>query len=551
MKKIINFFVFFLAINTFSQTKDLGNPISWSLPIKKNLQTILLPSIDIDKYIAEDVINDKDKSKLYRVGIPISVNYNLSNSGNWTTLDNGDRLWLLQVESKDALYLSFNFKEFNLPEGASLYLYNEDRTDLVGAYTNINNSKSNQLGTWFVKGSKIWLEYFEPKEVINKGKLSISEIIHVYRLKGEHQKNTRLNQSGDCNQDVDCPVGADFEATKDIVKHSIAFLSLGNGYICSGALVNNTSNDKTPYFLTANHCYTDGNGNPSNPALYSMRFNWITSGTPVCATTQSSANGPQYQVMNGSVLRAKSTLADFMLVELNNPVPQAWDIEFAGWDRSDTNPTFEIGIHHPQGDIMKVCRDDTGAIKTSTGGVPIWVIGGISFGGGNGWELGVTEGGSSGSPLFNQDGRVIGQLWAGSAGCIGTNDNNDIDYYGRISSSWTGGGTSGTRLQDWLDPTNTGDLTTNTLSVTASIEQVGLLHFNVYPNPTNGVINIDLDNNIGDFKYSLTDVLGKVVKAGKLTPKINFTNLVSNVYFLKITDSSSNKFYIKKIVLVK
>lgn len=551
MKKIITFFVFFLVINTFSQTKDLGNPISWNLQVKKNLQTVVLPNIDIDKYIAEDTVNDQDKSKLYRVGVPIKVNLNLSNSGTWTTLDNGDRLWLLPVESKDALYLSFNFNEFNLPEGASLYLYNEDRTDVIGAYTNLNNSKSNQLGTWFIKGSKIWLEYFEPKEVANKGKLSVSEIIHVYRLKGEHQKNTRLNQSGPCNQDVNCPVGADFDATKDIVKHSIAFLSMGNGYVCSGSLVNNTSNDKTPYFLTANHCYTDGNGVPSNPALYAMRFNWISSGTPVCASYQNSTNGPQYQVMNGSVLRAKNTMADFMLVELNNPLPQAWDIEFSGWDRSDTNPNFEVGIHHPQGDIMKVCRDDTGAIKTTTGGVPIWVIGGTSFGGGNGWELGVTEGGSSGSPLFNQDGRVIGQLWAGSADCAGTNDNNDIDYYGRISSSWNGGGTSGTRLQDWLDPTNSGDLTTNTISVTASVEETGLLHFNVYPNPTNGIITIDFENNTGDFKYSLTDVLGKVVKRGTLTSNIDLSNLISDVYFLKITDTSNNKFYIKKIVLVK
>ena len=551
MKKIISFFVFFLTINTFSQTKDLGNPISWNLQVKKNLQTVVLPNIDIDKYIAEDAVNDKDKSKLYRVGVPIKVDLNLSKSGAWKTLDNGDRLWLLPVESKDALYLSFNFNEFNLPEGASLYLYNEDRSDVIGAYTNLNNNKNNQLGTWFVKGSKIWLEYFEPKEVANKGKLSISEIIHVYRLNNEHQKNTRLNESGPCNHDVNCPVGADFDATKDIVKHSVAFLSMGNGFVCSGALVNNSSNDKTPYFLTANHCYSDDNGNPSNPALYAMRFNWISSGTPVCATNQNSTNGPQYQVMNGAVLRARNTLADFMLVELNNSVPQAWDIQFAGWDRSDTNPNFEVGIHHPQGDIMKVCRDDTGAIKTTTGGVPIWVIGGTSFGGGNGWELGVTEGGSSGSPLFNQDGRVIGQLWAGAAACVGTNDNNDIDYYGRIASSWNGGGSSNSRLRDWLDPTNSGNLTTDALSVTASVEEAGLLHFNVYPNPTNGIITIDFENNTGDFKYSLVDILGKEVKAGVLTSKINLSNLVSNVYFLKITDNVTNKFYIKKIVLVK
>jgi len=553
MKKFIILLVFVFTINIFSQTTNQGTPKSWKLHIKNKVEPIVLPQLNFDKIIQEDTNNDSVKGKPYRVGIPLKVNKNLFNSGTWITLENGDRLWLLEVESKDALYLSFNLSDFYLPKKATLYFYNDDKSDVLGAYTNLNNNKSKKLGTWFVKGSKVWVEYYEPKEVAGKGNFTISEVIHVYRLKGEHQikGNTRLNESGDCNLDVDCPVGADFDPTKDIVKHSIAFLSMGNGYICSGSLINNTANDKTPYFLTANHCYTDGNGNPSNPALYAMRFNWITSGTPVCASTQNSANGPQYQVMNGAVLRAKHQTADFMLVQLNNAIPQSWDIEFEGWDRSDTNPSFEVGIHHPSGDIMKVCRDNTGAIKTSTGGIPIWVIGGTSFGGGGGWELGVTEGGSSGSPLFNQDGRVIGQLWAGSAACQGTNDNNDIDYYGRFAASWNGGGTPSTRLSDWLDPLGTGSLTTDSLSVTASVDEVGLLHFDVYPNPTKGIINVKANGLDSNYTFKIIDVLGKTVKSGLLNSKIDISDLESNFYFLKITDVNTNKFFIKKIVLTK
>lgn len=102
---------------------------------------------------------------------------------------------------------------------------------------------------------------------------------------------------------------------------------------------------------------------------------------------------------------------------------------------------------------MKVCRDDDPATKEVNGGAQTWEIVGGLYGG---WEIGVTEPGSSGSPLFDQEGRIIGQLFGGGAACAGTNDNGAFDYYGRVGVSWEGGGTSSTRLRDWLDPQNSG-----------------------------------------------------------------------------------------------
>jgi hypothetical protein len=65
-----------------------------------------------------------------------------------------------------------------------------------------------------------------------------------------------------------------------------------------------------------------------------------------------------------------------------------------------------------------------------------------------------TEGGSSGSPLFNQDHRIIGQLWGGGASCSNL---SAPDYYGRLSNSWNPSGSNNTnQLKFWLDPNNTG-----------------------------------------------------------------------------------------------
>ena len=159
-----------------------------------------------------------------------------------------------------------------------------------------------------------------------------------------------------------------------------------------------------------------------------MRFNWI-SPNPVCGSEAASTNSSTNFTMNGATLRARNSGSDFMLLELNNSIPDDWDVTYAGWDKSDTNPSFVVGIHHPQGDIMKICRDDSGVIK-----VPHSINGGsvaqtweITTAGG-GWEIGVTEGGSSGSSLFDNNGRVIGQLFGGAAGCNGTNDNGTFRF---------------------------------------------------------------------------------------------------------------------------
>jgi hypothetical protein len=106
------------------------------------------------------------------------------------------------------------------------------------------------------------------------------------------------------------------------------------------------------------------------------------------------------------------------------------------------------GIHHPSGDVKKICFDEDGPTQGNQGGAAVWYI--------SEWEAGVTEGGSSGSPLFDQNHRIIGQLYGGFAACAGAVNNGQADWYGRFNVSWNTGSTAATRLRDWLDPMNSG-----------------------------------------------------------------------------------------------
>ena len=553
MKKILLLLFFCYSLPFVAQVTNVGEPVSWTSEIKSNVTPITLPEIDILKVKNEDKLHNELPTKPYRVGILHTINSGLENAGIWTQLPNGDRIWRILFSSQDAVHLSVIFDKFYLPKGAKIYLYNDDRTDLLGAYTETQNNEKRVLGTWFVNGDKLWIEYYEPKEVKGQGELNLSTVIHGYRLGHTYQKGylnseeKALNDSGDCNHDVDCPVGTDFESLKNELKKSVAFLNMGNGFICSGGLVNNTAQDKKPYFLTANHCFTDPNGIESNPANYTMRFNWI-SPNPICAATTNSTNGPTNFTMSGATLRARNSNSDVMLVEINSAIPTNWDITFAGWDKSGADPTFEVGIHHPSGDIMKVCRDDTGAIKDVNAGAQTWEITTI----GGGWELGVTEGGSSGSPLFDQNGRVIGQLFGGGAACSGTNDNGQLDYYGRFGVSWDAGGTAATQLKDWLDPQNTNQNTLDILKNVLAVNDEFLeQNITIFPNPTSGVLQIKVSELINDLNYQVYNLLGQILISDKLQNNkiIYLDSLQNNIYFIRITEIDTNRSFVKKIII--
>jgi len=442
--KSILFIIYIFSFTSYSQVTNEGIPVSWQLNLDNdNIPAVNLPSFDIDRVRAEDEINDRKFDAPWRFGYMHSVDYGFED-GVWTTLENGDRIWRLMVKSDNALSLNFIFDDFYMPEGGYIFLYNNQKSDLLGAYDSRQNQDSGMLGTWLVEGESVWIEYFEPIESYNQGRLHLAKATHGYRNAETFNQAKGLNDSGNCNLDVDCSIGDDWSDLKDHNKRSAGILLSGGSGFCSGALINNTENDGTPYFLTANHCY-------SNPASWAFRFGWISPNT-VCATSANSSNGPTNMTLSGASLRARDAGSDFALVEINQNIPAEWDRVYAGWDRSGNTPDFTVGIHHPSGDVMKVCRDNDQPIQAVNAGAQTWEITGL----GSGWELGVTEPGSSGSPLFDPEGRIIGQLFGGAAACSGTVDNNAYDYYGRMDVSWNGGGSSSSRLSDWLDPNGSG-----------------------------------------------------------------------------------------------
>jgi len=550
MKKITFFFFLLLFVhNAFSQERSVDTPVSWRTENIQQITPIKLSPINLLALQKEDSINDRDKSIPWRYGVKRNLKIDIHKKGQVTALENGDKIWRVAVNSPNAVNLSINFDDFYIPEGAKLFLYNDDRSDILMPLSTAQNRDNQQLGSWFVSGDIIWVEYYEPKSVNEEVLLNIGSIIHGYRMNEVEQYvegNRGLNDSGDCNYDVNCPIGEDFDSQKDILKKAVALLNLGNGYLCSAVLINNTNNDKTPYLLTGNHCLDN-----SDPSFWSIRFNWM-SPSPVCGENEPSLDLQTNFTMSGAELKAQNSLSDFALVELYNTVPESWDVAFAGWDITDDLPEFEVGIHHPNGDIMKICRDDSGAVKETANGIEVWLIGGTSIGEGNGWEIGTTESGSSGSPLFNQNGSIIGQLYAGNAFCDGLESNHDYDIYGRLAVSWDAGLTPNKRLKEWLDPLQTGQTELETIQNilnTPEFEITGELK--IYPNPASEIVTV-LNSRYPSLTYGFYSVTGQQLSKGSV---LNTTNTISvaqfaeGIYFLKLIDLDSNSSITKKIIV--
>jgi lysyl endopeptidase len=521
-----------------------GTPYSFTNSVK-SIQTVnfnVMPPVDLDELRKEDAINDPNKGP-FRFGFNHYVNFNLNNSGKWTTLANGDRIWQLGVKSPGALTINLAFDDFYMPEGASTFIYNETKDFVIGAFTKMNNDKSKMFATDLIAGDAIVIEYYEPKAVVGQGRINLFRATHGYRGVMDFAEKT-FGASGSCEINVNCPLGTNWQNEKK----GVVCLVVNGGEFCSGSLVNDVPQDKKPFVLTANHCSTSNDW-----ASWVFRFNWEA---PTCTNPSSSPSTAQS--LNTSTLCARNSPSDFCLVEItgglqNGTVPASYQTYFNGWSNSPTAATSAIGIHHPSGDIKKISEAANACVSVAWSGsvTDHWQVGL--------WTSGCTEPGSSGSPLFDQNHRIVGQLHGGPSAC-GNTGTNMVDSYGKFAVSWLGGGTNSTQLKYWLDSANTGAVTVNGFDPNSSVGVAQTaditLSFNVYPNPSNGVFNLEVTLPASqNVSINILNILGETVSTK------TYTNMSNGVYSIDLSKESKGLYFaeiisasgktVKKLSLVK
>lgn len=301
----------------------------------------------------------------------------------------------------------------------------------MGAFTEDNNKNDRLFGIAPVAGDFLILEYIEPLNSSIKSSIVVSHSVHVFRPTPFSFK--AADSAGSCNINVACPEGA---GKADQI-NSVALLIDGKGEsFCSGAMVNNVKRDGRQLFLTAEHCI-----GKKMVANYMFGFNYQYK---YCRSIYEFK--PQINTVHGARLLGKSNVTDYAILEIAEPIPDAWDVYMAGWDA--TGPTTRsgsfYGVHHPDGDPKKVSIS-TGSIEL----IKVTNIGKYANFWKVEWSRGVVEPGSSGSPLFDSNGLIIGHLLGGESSCRRP---TLPDLYGGLMRDWI---IADSPISELLDPLGT------------------------------------------------------------------------------------------------
>ena len=406
-----------------------------------------LAAVDREGFVAvtaaELAADDADRAAdglPYRFALPVDLALTPANAGTWEALPDGRDLWRLRLGCPGALSLNVGFVACRLPASAALLIYPADDPTAARLYTPGDANRHGQVWTPVFLADELVVELQVAAAERDLAVLEIGSLGRGYRFFGEDLSA----KSGVCNVDVVCAEG---DAWRGEIA-TVGMVQRDGATLCTGFMVNNTAGDGRPLFMTAFHCQVDLDSAPSLVVYWNFE-------SPACGQH---GGGSLAQTSSGSTLLATYAVSDFTLLELDAAPDPAYGVKYAGWNRSSANPASAVCIHHPSTDEKSISFENDPTTTTAyldnpgtydpTAHIKI-----------ADWDVGTTEGGSSGSPLFDANHRVVGQLHGGYASC----GNNLPDWFGRFSVSWEGGGTVTSRLRDHLDPDATGAVTVDLL----------------------------------------------------------------------------------------
>lgn len=532
-------FVFLFILSSYinpldAQISQGGEPVSFRMEQFEKDEVAYTPKIPFSLEKHETVSKNCIAYEFGKI-LPFSQSYGDANFGTQLMDSKGNRIWKATITSEKALALGLYFSNFYLPKGAKLFVYSPDKKQVIGAFTEINNSESGLFATELILGDKLVIEYYEPATVAGLGHFTIDEISHAFR--GISDFKSGFGTSGGCEVNVNCSEGTGYENQKN----SVVRLNIRDGastYWCTGSVINNTNEDRKPYILSAWHCFDDVSASELNQMVVYFNYESATCENPTIEPDKTMTMSGATKIASSYNLNKMGS--DFYLVLLNQNIPDEYNPYFMGWDRTGAISNSGVTIHHPQGDIKKISTY-TSNLKTAT-----YNYYGAALNGS--WEVvwspttnghGVTEGGSSGCPIYSQGGFLIGTLTGGNASC--TSLYNE-DYFGKFNFHWdTNGTTPDTQLKPWLDPINSGItiLSGSTVGIEEDLSTNNSF-FTLFPNPSDGQIKIRMNFPVGDKVYNILiyNMLGQSVYQQQLNityqKEINLHYLQKGVYFIEI-----------------
>jgi hypothetical protein len=403
------------------------------------------------------------------IAYPVST----ASSGSWTTA-NGLATWRYAVRIPTAVSMSFHAVHGQLPGTATL--------TVAGATTTFTyhgkDLHHSELWSRIQSGDTLEFSLSVPSPDKAHTLIEIGSFQAGYRSLGlgaqDHPYYRKLQQrattSGTgvtCAQNYACAV----TAANTAPGQATVGLVINGLYQCTGTLINNTSQDNTPYVLTARHCETGtpGGGNPG--AAANVTVYWEA--TTPCNASLGSLYDPTVQTQAGATTVVEQQ--DAWLIRLDNS-PIVSDAQFAGFDAAGDPVQGGYTIHHALGlDKQYTTWFSTALAVQDPSALGVQYVSNFLETVNATGNIGP---GTSGSGLFNQNNLLVGSASLGRTNGNGgdgyescpvpnptaPNGTNGAADFTSLAAIWnsTADPTSTTALRTLkliLDPTNTGALT--------------------------------------------------------------------------------------------
>jgi hypothetical protein len=378
----------------------------------------LLPEVPEEYVNQQRAAQVGDTSRLFQIGLsrPIEAKTGV-NPGvageEWILHADGWRSFAVSVASLRAKALRLHLEFLRLEHGARLVIYNpidRELPPLVVEAGDVPASRELWTGTLF--GDRAVVEAQIPPGVEPGAvEFRIAELSHLY---ASSESIGKLESS--CQRDVACY--GDYRRYGSGVAR-MAFIDQGNTYVCTGALIAGAKGGN--YFLTAHHCIRN------QDLASTIELFWFYEAEG-CGGAVPELN--QVPVTRGGAeLLASSLASDAAFLRLRQKPPGGANPLEWSTAAPQTNDLV-ICIHHPEGTQKRLSRGGLYGTDPAYWGVQ--------------WTAGATEDGSSGSPLLNARGQVIGQLDGGYHGPGSSCANPSApDQYGRFDVTYQ-------VIQPWL-----------------------------------------------------------------------------------------------------
>jgi hypothetical protein len=525
--------------------------MSWGVHAQ-NAWTVETPSFD--KAVAEMEVQTEETGR-DMVGLVLPTQFDVFEHATRSVA--GDfEVWTMTVEAPGALATCLYFDDFHVPAGARLWFETPQgryaETWVEGPVTSFENNDHRRWTNNEVPGDALVLIYEAPVGLTEAAALRVCGVGYFAR----HQRfpepwltSTERGGSEACQVDVNCPEGDSWECEKDAVV-KLRITQAGGIFLCSGSMVNNTAKDCRQLMLSSFHCADDAEDD--DWPFFKVQFNYEFYDCGGASSINShTRTGVIHLTDSDDMVGNQIDGSDFLLVEVEDPIDDSWIPYFAGWDATGFNGNNGVGIHHPSGDRKKISTFSNPLINSNVYALGAhWRVTWVS----TETSHGVTETGSSGSPIFDENHRILGTLTGGASFC---DSPNSPDYYGKVSYHWDGANPipESMRLKAFLDPLDSGEERVNgsyrvtdadgnvtcdvhNACAATAVEEEFLAGLTVAPNPTSGEVRVELKNGFAAQRIQAFDALGRPLAewgTGEIRGTLDLSSWGSGVRYVTVT----------------